>query len=85
MNTPGSADGSSTRQNVRSREASKVRISLSRSGSTAANAASVVTTIEKNDTSAITTSLGTIPNPSHSTSTGASIGIGTVCEATSSG
>ena len=47
------------------REASKVRISLIRSGSTPPSPASVVTTIEKNDTSAITTSLGRIPKPSH--------------------
>ena len=55
-----------------------MRISLIRSGSTAANPASVVTTIEKNDTSAMTISLGRIPNPSHSTNSGATIGMGIV-------
>ena len=64
---------------------SNVRTSFSSSGSTEAKPASVVITIEKNDTSAITISLGRIPKPSHSTSTGASIGIGIVCEATSNG
>ena len=64
MNTPGRAAGSSTCRNVRRREASKVRISLIRSGSTAASPAVVVTTIEKNETSAITTSFGSSPKPS---------------------
>ena len=85
VNTPGSAAGSSTCLKIRVREASNVRISLISSGSTAASPASVVTTIEKNDTSAITTSLGRMPNPSQNTSSGAMIGIGIVCEATNSG
>ena len=62
-----------------------MRISLIRSGSTERSPASVVTTKEKNDTSAITTSLGSSPNPSHSTSTGASSTIGTAWEAISRG
>ena len=85
VNTLGSAAGSSTWRNVRQRVASKVRISLISSPSTAANPASVVITIEKKDTSAMTRSLGSRPKPSQSTSTGARIGIGIVWEAISSG
>ena len=62
-----------------------MRISLISSGSTAASPASVVTTIEKKDTSAITTSFGRMPNPSQKTSSGAMIGIGIVCEPISNG
>ncbi len=62
-----------------------MRISLIRSGSTPAKPASVVTTIEKNDTSATTTSFGSSPNPSQNASTGASTTIGIACEATING
>src|SRR5256885_2942449 len=50
VNTPGRAAGSSTLKNTRRRGMSSVFITLIRSGSTAANAASVVTTIAKNET-----------------------------------
>src|ERR1700722_2150034 len=85
VNTPGSAAGSSTCQKVRSLGASNVRISLSRSGSTDSRPASVVTTIEKNDTSATTISFGAIPKPSQKASTGAISTTGTACEAITSG
>ena len=70
---------------MRRRVASKVRISLISSASTAANPASVVTTMGKKDTSAMTTSLGPMPNPSHRISRGAIIGTGMVWEATRTG
>ena len=41
-----------------------------------------MTTIEKKETTATTTSLGRIPKPSQNTSTGAKTGTGTACEAT---
>ena len=62
-----------------------MRISLSSSGSTRASASSVVTAIGKNETSPMITSFGAMPKPSHTTSSGATITIGIVCEATSSG
>ncbi len=67
------------------RVASKVRISLSSCGSTVARPSSVVTTTEKNDTSATTTSFGRIPKPSQNASNGATIGTGIAWEATTSG
>ena len=84
-NTLGSADGNSTWRNVVSLEASKVRITLIRSGSTASSPAVAVTTIEKNDTIATTTSFGSMPKPSQNASTGANTATGTACEATISG
>ena len=48
-------------------------------------AESVVPTIGKKETSATTTSVGRTVKPSHNTSSGARIGIGIACEATSSG
>ena len=54
-------------EDLRRREASRVRISLSRSGSTEASPSSVVTMIGKKQTSAMTTSLGSMPEaePDH--------------------
>ena len=62
-----------------------MRSSLSWSGSTERSASSVVTTTGKKQTSAMIASLGTIPKPNQTTSSGAMTTIGTACEATSSG
>ena len=85
LSAAGRAAGASAQRNACQRVASSVRMSLSWSGSTERSASSVVTTTGKKQTSAMIASLGTIPKPNHTTSSGAMMTIGTACEATSSG
>lgn len=85
LKTPGSAAGASASRNARRRGTPSAAISLPWSGSMRSSASSVVTTIGKNETSAMITSFGARSNPSQTTSSAAITGIGTVWEATSSG
>ena len=61
LNRNGSADGSSTVRSVRSREAPRLRISLSSSGSTERSPSSRFTVIGKKQISATIASFGPIP------------------------
>src|SRR3954447_12795014 len=81
----GRAAGASTRRNVAQREAPSVVMSLRRDGSTDASPSSAVTVTGKKQTSATIASLGASPKPSQATSSGATMTIGMVCDATSSG
>ena len=86
LSAAGRAAGASAQRKACQRVAPSVRMQLALLGVDASpGASSVVTTIGKKQTSATIASLGRIPKPNQTTSSGAMITIGTACEATSSG
>ena len=85
LRAAGSAAGSSAKRSACQREASSVRSSFARSGSSEASPSIVVTSTGKKQIRAITTSFGKIPNPHQNTSSTPITGIGTACEPTASG